>query len=101
MNKPQQRPRKGRLTPIPHMPDGHKPPALDFMHLSADAITLLRYVKNIERELLDAAPDTQVLREIEDSLAKCGDAMSKIMTARQNALSRYTPHGAPKRVPTH
>jgi hypothetical protein len=90
-----QRTRNGRRTPLPKH-NGSKPPALDFMQLSSDAITMLRYAKTAQSELLLVAPDAEAKADIEESLARCGDAMSSLITARQNALSRYTPSGGHK-----
>ena len=86
----------GRITPVPRAASSDKAPALDFVHLSSDAITLLRYAKAAQRQMLDSAPDTAVLRDVEECLAKCGDALSRLMTARQNTLKRYTTTGALK-----
>jgi hypothetical protein len=87
----------GRKSPLPdrsRRPD--VPPAQDFMQLSSDTITFLRYAKTVQQELLTAAPDPAARADIEKSLAKCGEAMSSLTIARQNVLSRYTPSGAPK-----
>lgn len=91
--------KRNRPTPLPRR-GTRKPPALDFMQLTSDAVTLLRYAKTIQVELLALTPDEQVHVDLEESLAKCGDAMSALMKARQNALTRYTPSGAHK-SPSH
>lgn len=96
MRRPAETKTKGRITPLPKTAKNGKPPALDFMQLSSDAITFLRYAKTVERQLLEAAPDVRALQDIEECLSECGKAMSRLMTARQHTLGRYSPDGSLK-----
>jgi len=93
------RPSRPHIVPQPRTAT----PAGDYLALTSDAITLMRYARAAVVAARAAAPDDETAAALDKTVANCKDGMTSLTRARHYAQSRYARDGRPKpeRSPIH
>lgn len=91
---------RGKTTQTPLAPTHRHHPASDYLYLTNDAVTFLRYANTALEAALAAAPDRESSAECHKVAANCKVTFRALKEARHRTHSRYTPSGERKPAPT-